>query len=428
MSLTKVTYSMIDGAVVNVLDYGAIGDGFADDTSAITAAVSAASSGSTVYFPTGTYKVTSGITDGGKAITFAGEGIGSIITGSGFAILSLTAQYSNAQDLKIVASGYNSNTIGIDVANGTNGVVNFTIRRCTIFGFFQNPYPGKGIRLYFGMKGVIHDCVIQFWSRGISVEAVDINNKPNADSVIANKIRQNITGIYVNTVDDLFLAHNTLESNEKCLHSVGMAGAGTYVMSTNNHFESAVGSPSINVLLSNTSYHSYANSYYAADANSDIFVDTSPFYAGTVTSYSDYIQNGVHNSSGNPIYIQDPLPDVNRAVSGGGKVIFRPKTNSTAPTLLGSWVNVGSFYEPAKYYKDGWGRVYLSGMVMSGASPSTIFTLPVGFRPAFVRVFIATADNAYARVNVSDNGNVDFALGTAVGYLSLDGISFLADQ
>lgn len=428
MSLTKVTYSMINGAVINVLDYGATGDGTTNDAAAITAAVAAAPAGSTVFFPVGTYKVNTGITDGGKTITFAGEGNGSVITGSGFAILSLTAADSCAQDLKIVAFAYSALTIGIDVANGTFGVTNFTIRRCTIFGFFQNPYAGKGIRLYFGIKGAIHDCVIQFWSRGVSVEAVDINNKPNANSLIANKIRQNITGLYVDTVDDLYLAHNTLESNETCLHSVGMVGASTYVMATNNHFESAVGSPSINVLLANTSLHSFANVYYAADANCDIFVDTSPIYAGTVTSYSDYIQNGVHNSSGNPIYIQDPLPDVNRAVSGGGEVIFRPMTDSTAPTLLGAWVNVGSFYEPAQYYKDGWNRVHLSGMVMSGASPSTIFTLPVGFRPAYVRVYIATADNAYARVNVSDNGNVDFALGTASGYLSLDGISFLADQ
>jgi len=70
MSLTKASYSMITGAVINVLDYGAIGNGIADDTAAITAAVTAASAGSTVYFPVGTYKVTSGITDGGKAIMF----------------------------------------------------------------------------------------------------------------------------------------------------------------------------------------------------------------------------------------------------------------------------------------------------------------------------------------------------------------------
>lgn len=54
MPLTKVTYAMIDGAVANVLDFGAVGDGIADDTSAIQAALTASDA---VYFPSGTYLI-----------------------------------------------------------------------------------------------------------------------------------------------------------------------------------------------------------------------------------------------------------------------------------------------------------------------------------------------------------------------------------
>jgi hypothetical protein len=35
MSLTKATYSMINGASINVLDFGAVADGVSEDTSAV---------------------------------------------------------------------------------------------------------------------------------------------------------------------------------------------------------------------------------------------------------------------------------------------------------------------------------------------------------------------------------------------------------
>ena len=58
MALTKVSYSMIKGAVVNVLDFGAVGDGVTNDTAAIQAAVDSLTyGGGTVFLPDGTYLV-----------------------------------------------------------------------------------------------------------------------------------------------------------------------------------------------------------------------------------------------------------------------------------------------------------------------------------------------------------------------------------
>ena len=83
MSLTKATYSMINGAPVNVLDFGAVGEGVTDDTTAIQAACNYASSNGrkTVFLPAGSYKISSTIytTDldaapGAVACGFVGEG------------------------------------------------------------------------------------------------------------------------------------------------------------------------------------------------------------------------------------------------------------------------------------------------------------------------------------------------------------------
>lgn len=59
MALTKVTYSMIQGAVYNVLDFGADLTGIASSVTAFNAAVA---NGGTVYVPSGTYKLDGKVT------------------------------------------------------------------------------------------------------------------------------------------------------------------------------------------------------------------------------------------------------------------------------------------------------------------------------------------------------------------------------
>lgn len=80
MSLTKVTYSMIAGAPVNVQDFGAVGDGTTNDSAAIQAALN--SGASVIVFPTGTYLINTTLTLSTNGQRLVGQG-GSLVKGTG---------------------------------------------------------------------------------------------------------------------------------------------------------------------------------------------------------------------------------------------------------------------------------------------------------------------------------------------------------
>lgn len=73
MALTKATYSMVNGAPANVLDFGAVGNGVADDTAAIQAALA---TGNAVYVPTGTYAISATLRLAADGQIFFGDGTG----------------------------------------------------------------------------------------------------------------------------------------------------------------------------------------------------------------------------------------------------------------------------------------------------------------------------------------------------------------
>lgn len=171
MSLTKATYSMISGAEVNVLDYGAVGNGVTDDFAAIQQAITD-NRGKRIYFPKGNYAVSAPLVinsvvsgtvpstviygDGyplgagqqGTTITYTGS------TGSVFNLVN-----TGDQNPDITISGmmlYNSvpsstNVHGIYV----NTLANTKIEKVHISGF-----TGAGIYLKNAYGGKISDCLI----------------------------------------------------------------------------------------------------------------------------------------------------------------------------------------------------------------------------------------------------------------------------
>jgi len=94
-----------------------------------------------------------------------------------------------------------------------------------------------------------------------------------------------------------------------------------------------------------------------------------------------------------------------------------------APTLLNSWVNYGSGFENAGYWKDAFGYVHLRGLVKNGTITAAIFTLPAAYRPSNAQIFATVANDAFARVTIDTAGNVQATVGSNA-FFSLNGISF----
>lgn len=97
MSLTKVSYSMIDGTPLNVLDYGADPTGSADSYAAFVAALAA---GSYVYVPQGTYKLTQTLSITGQKLFCGPDSSSSSLqlavlnfTGAGNGIQAISAEF-----------------------------------------------------------------------------------------------------------------------------------------------------------------------------------------------------------------------------------------------------------------------------------------------------------------------------------------------
>ena len=133
---------------LNVKSYGAVGDGSTDDTSAINSAIAAAnntavSGGQTVYFPAGTYKVTSALT------TVTREGV------------TLRGDGPRATVIAMASATGNTMTLG-------SGAQFASIRE---MAFMPSVFRTSGYEIYIvgGFAPIIYSIFIEFGNNGIGV-------------------------------------------------------------------------------------------------------------------------------------------------------------------------------------------------------------------------------------------------------------------
>ena len=154
MSLTKVSYSMIAGEVVSILDFGADSTGVVDCGPAIVAAIASLPSGGSIFFPSGIYSLTntSNAVCSTNNINFIGAGASSIIRATGTftttetPLLSISAENCSVKNLSFDNDGASLTTISAPTGGTTfnykNNVVAITVskKNCSIESCFITGY------------------------------------------------------------------------------------------------------------------------------------------------------------------------------------------------------------------------------------------------------------------------------------------------
>lgn len=102
---------------------------------------------------------------------------------------------------------------------------------------------------------------------------------------------------------------------------------------------------------------------------------------------------------------------------------------ASQPAFVAPWAWFGAGWVEPSYWIDVDGWVHLAGLLARGAAVtgSTIFTLPVGYRPAVDRVFSVNGGAVHQQITVAATGAVRWFQGAgAPGDVSLSGIRFYA--
>lgn len=115
-----ITAGNLAALPLNVMDFGATGNGTTDDTAAINAAIAAAPAGAIVYFPPGTYRISSVISITGKMLTLQGpsgfsEGatLSQATANTGALSFDQTADNSTVRNLRLLGNGTQSSSSGL---------------------------------------------------------------------------------------------------------------------------------------------------------------------------------------------------------------------------------------------------------------------------------------------------------------------------
>lgn len=215
---------------INVKSYGATGDGTTDDTSAIQSAIAAASTGQTVFFPRGTYIVSSpiiippGITIRGTHANHT-DNVGSNWTAIGSWIKGKST-FAGTGIIKMVDK---------EIGSYSKDSCEQRIFNINIDGTDVTDVTTNGIHAYGLVHGVVMRdiCIKNSPARGIYTQAYT-----RADTSVVNPYSWRMTRVLVDTtVSYGYSLNNFTDSTLVDVESINAGGSGWFISGCgNSHF------------------------------------------------------------------------------------------------------------------------------------------------------------------------------------------------
>lgn len=234
-----------DELVLNVKDYGAVGNGTTDDTAAIQAAINAATAGSAIFFPkTGSaafYKVMDKLTVTTPNLRFIGQPRDGYAVSIRCAVASKTMVEVKTtgfvlEDLALfgdssATNGAGATVIGLDLFGDTDGNIDASVRGATFQGLAIGART-RGRNAMFAADALFSNCL-----KGIVIDGKDgvYHTGPAADQNRGNTVRHcrfhNIGNASTDAAIEITVAakvlHATIENN-----FFDSNGAGRHVVAT----------------------------------------------------------------------------------------------------------------------------------------------------------------------------------------------------
>ena len=192
---------------ISVRDFGAVGNGVANDTAAFNAALLAHKH---VYAPAGTYLLASTVSLQQNGNVLFGDGDATVLnyTGSGTAVNFNGKQYCSVEELKITST---TAAVGIDCGQVAH---NFAVKRVHIDGISGGVPTGfttAGILIDRSFYGLVQHCDVSYCAVGILG-----TYECNGNAIVSNSVRQNNRGILINDTtansEGNYIAGNAIET------------------------------------------------------------------------------------------------------------------------------------------------------------------------------------------------------------------------